>query len=81
MGARLKTNKNNSAFRMCDLKDGQIAVIIDSANYTGRVIQRYKDNCVAIGKSDGHGFTNVYRNTLEVRVLEDGELIEVYNNK
>ncbi len=80
MGSRL-LNSNESALCMKDLKDGQIAVIIDTCNYTGRLIQRYKSNCVAIGKHSGNGFSGIELNTLAVRLLKDGELIEIFNNQ
>ena len=68
---------------MCDLKDGQIAEVIDNERpeYYGRIVQRYKDICVCFGKSYGNSWTDVQFNTLEVRLLEEGEKIVVFNNK
>ena len=63
-----------------DLKDGQIAEVM-SDSYAGRIIQRYKDNAVTIGQSSGHGWSMIDKNTLQVRILEDGELMEIFNNK
>lgn len=76
MGAKLINNIYNSPLMMKDLKCGQIAVIT-SDNYKGEIVQRYKDYGVNIGKSGGHGWTNIDRNTLEVRLLKAGELIEI----
>lgn len=74
-------NENRLVLYMKDLKDGQIAEIIDTRNYTGTLIQRYKDNCVAIGERAGHGFANIELNTLAIRILENGELITIFNNR
>ena len=79
MGVRL-TSKSGTGLRMQDLKDGQIAEIIDN-NYTGTIVQRYKEFGVAIGKKSGNGWRDVASNTLQVRLLEDGELIEIFNNQ
>lgn len=66
-----------------DLKDGQLAVIIeDYSNYRGRIIQKYGDDLISIGMATGNGWSggaNVV--SLAVRVLEDGELLTVTNNE
>jgi len=62
------------------LEDGQIAIIIDD-RHRGEIVQRYGDNCVVIGKRKGCGWTGCNNNSIEVRLLEDGELIEVIGNE
>ena len=76
MGVKLVKSIYNKSLMMKDLKCGQIAVIT-SDNYKGEIVQRYKDYGVNIGKSGGNGWTNIDRNTLEVRLLKAGELIEI----
>ena len=62
-----------------DLRDGQLAVVIeDYFDYKGRIIQKFGDDLVTIGMSTVNGWrggANV--NTLNVRILEDGELLSV----
>lgn len=66
-----------------DLRDGQLAVVIeDYFDYKGRIIQKFGDDLVAIGMASGNGWiggANV--NTLKVRILQDGELLTVSKNK
>jgi hypothetical protein len=80
MSVQLVNKDNRNLTVVSELKNGQIAVMIDNA-YVGTIVQRYGDNCVAIGKSSGHGWSNCSNNTLNVRVLADGELIEIFDNK
>ena len=80
MGSKL-SNENRLVLCMKDLKDGQIAEIIDTRYYTGALIQRYKDDCVSIGERAGLGFSNIKLNTLAIRILENGELITIFNNR
>ena len=80
---KLEKELSEKKLLMCDLKDGQIAEVIDKERpeYYGRIVQRYKDICVCFGKSYGNSWTDVQFNTLEVRLLEEGEKIVVFNNK
>jgi CO dehydrogenase/acetyl-CoA synthase delta subunit len=66
-----------------DLRDGQLAVVIeDFLDYKGRIIQKFGDDLVTIGMSSGNGWVDGANiNTLKVRILEDGELLTVSNNK
>jgi len=66
-----------------DLEDGQLAVIVeDFSNYKGRIIQKYEGNIVSIGMTSGNGwYDGAATVTLKVRILEDGELLTVLNNK
>jgi hypothetical protein len=77
MGAKLVKSKQVDKVLMRDLKDGQIAVIIDECHYTGRLVQRHYDKGIAIGLPEGSSWSDITMNTLEVRVLETGELIEI----
>ncbi len=77
MGARLVAFKKKDKVLMCDLKDGQIAVVIEDCGYTGRLVQRYGHRGIAIGLPAGSGWSDITTNTLEVRILETGELIEI----
>jgi hypothetical protein len=76
MSAYLKENTTTKLIEMKDLKDGQIAIVV-GPSYSGRLVQRYKDYGVAIGMGAGNGWTDVDKNTLLVRVLTTGELIEI----
>ena len=76
MGAKLINNIYNKPLMMKDLKCGQIA-IITSDDYRGEIVQRFKNYGVNIGKSSGNGWSDIDGNTLEVRLLKAGELIEV----
>jgi hypothetical protein len=79
MGARLVTNENEQFITMMELKDGELAVIVDTRfGYAGRVVQRYKEHCVPIGRENREGWTRCENVDLLVRVLKPGELIEVF---
>ncbi len=66
-----------------DLKDGQLAVIVgDYSNFKGRIIQRFGNDLVSIGLPIGDGWSNrADAVTLEVRVLQDGEILTIFNNE
>jgi len=79
----LKLSKENKGATLAkDLKDGQLAVVIENFNnYKGRIVQKYGDDLVAIGMPTGNSWTegaNVV--TLLVRILEEGEILTVTNN-
>ena len=76
MGVRLLTHERSQRTEMRDLRDGQLAIVLDS-NYKDTIVQRNGNNATAIGKSCGNGWTDVHKNTLLVRILEAGELIEI----
>jgi hypothetical protein len=66
--------------RMCDLKDGDMAVILAynddalSKEYAGTIVQRIDNNCIiTIGKPSIHKWSEVQYNKLPVRKLESGE--------
>lgn len=66
-----------------ELKDGQLAIITDTkfAEYNGTIVQRYGNSMVAIGLKEGSGWSDITYNTLKVRVLDEGEILVVTNNK
>jgi hypothetical protein len=78
-----KKKKEKNVVQMQDLKDGQIAVVIDKCypQYRGRIVQRYKDYAVPIGQSWGKGWTSADNITLKVRILRDGERLTIFNNE
>jgi hypothetical protein len=79
---KLKNEAPVKTIKMNELKDGQIAVIVeDFHNYKGRIVQRYEDDAVTLGMPSGNGWTNVGEVTLKVRVLEEGETLVISNNK
>ena len=80
MAVELVNENNKKLTTVSELKDGQIAIMVDNA-YAGTVVQRYGNNCVAIGKWSGHGWSSCNNNTLVVRILENGELIKIFNNQ
>lgn len=81
MSVKLLNQEKESELRMRDLVDGQLAIIIDTS-YTNVIVQRFGDNCVVIGRPTGYHWTEVHKNTLRVRILKAGELIEIqYDNE
>ena len=80
MGASLVGKEKVNIIRMRDLKSGQIAELMEE-RYAGIIIQRYFDNAVPIGLSSGNGWSAMQENTLKVRLLEEGELIRIFNNR
>lgn len=77
----LISNKRKNRVLARDLRDGQIAIIIEDGDYNGRIVQRFGNDMVTIGLTHGNHWTQVEDNTLEVRILEDGELIRIKDNK
>ena len=78
----LKSNEKPNTIMAKDLEDGQIAVIIENfSDYKGRVVQKYGDDLVTIGMSSCRGWPNGNSVTLLVRILEEGELLTITNNK
>jgi hypothetical protein len=80
---KLNETKSKEKLLMRDLKDGQIAEIIDKGReeYYGRIVQRYNDHAISLGKSHGNGWTGIAGNTLEVRLLEEGETLTIFDNE
>jgi hypothetical protein len=79
---KLKDELQFKTIEMSELKEGQIAVVVEDFNaYKGRVVQRYGDNALVLGMSYGNGWTEIQYNTLKVRVLEEGETLVISRNK
>ena len=79
---RLTQQKNETFIPANQLKDGQLAIIVDERfGYKGRIVQRTMDRLVTIGGKSVNGWTAPENVDLLVRVLENGELIEVFNNE
>ena len=74
----LQTKGKKTTFS--DLEDGQLAVILDDAmDYKGRVVMRHGGYIITVGMHRDHRWgTNA---NLEVRILEDGEIIKVTDNR
>jgi hypothetical protein len=79
---KLKDEVQVKTIEMNELKDGQIAVIVDSfGDYKDRIVQRYGNDVVALGMQSGNGWTSIEFNTLKVRILEAGETLVISNNQ
>lgn len=79
MAVSLIDKEQNNTIRMSDLKDGQLAEVM-SDSYPNTIVQRYGNNAVAIGRHSGFGWSLIQNNSLRVRLLEEDELIKVFNN-
>lgn len=78
----LKSDEKPTTVMAKDLEDGQIAVIVENfSDYKGRVVQKYADKLITLGRSSENGWCNGDSVTLLVRILEEGELLTVTNNK
>jgi len=80
----LNKNKEKKVILMQDLKDGQIAVVLKNdgfLRYEGKIVQRYGDCAVSIGEKSGEGWSDIQENTLKVRILKQGEILTISDNK
>lgn len=59
MSVKLKTEENYIIL-MCDLKDGQLAVVVDGS-FKGRVVQKFKNRFVSIGLKSEKMFPLILR--------------------
>ena len=79
---RLTQQTNETFIPANHLKDGQLAIVVDERfGYTGRIVQKTRDRLVALGRTTGDGWSAPENVTLLVRILENGELIEVFDNE
>ena len=81
---KLNKNKEKNVTLMQDLKDGQLAIVLLNytfPNYEGTIIQRFKDSAVAIGRPSGYCWDNIENCTLKVRILKEGEILTIFDNK
>lgn len=63
-----------------EMNDGDIGIITTSPHfeYTGRIVQRYGDDIVMLGESWAgwtKGATEI--STIQVRILQPGEILEI----
>ena len=78
---KVSLKKEIEGIPVTEMKDGDLAVILKwgtSKSFKGRVIQRYKDVIIALGKDSGKSWENVFKeilvfNECYVRLLEDGD--------
>jgi hypothetical protein len=83
---RLQNKTEKKLIKPDQLEDGDLAEIIKwgtTHSYTGTIVQRYKDKLITVGKYSGHRWDNIDSSDFNdgsclLRVLEKGELIEVY---
>lgn len=80
---RLKEELGPPTIMAKDLRDGQLAVVVESfSDYKGRIVQKYGNDIVTIGMSCGNGWSGgADCVTLAVRILKDGELLTVSKNE
>jgi hypothetical protein len=74
---RLKQDPELNAIEMNQLKDGQIAIIVENGyqDYKGRIVQRFGNVAISLGMEYGRHWTDIDCNTLKVRVLTAGETL------
>jgi hypothetical protein len=74
---KLKQDTELNAIEMNQLKDGQIAIILEDGygGYKGRIVQRFSDMAITLGMEEGHHWSGIDGNTLKVRVLTIGETL------
>lgn len=54
---------NNSSIPVCDMQDGDIGMITewdDRKEYVGRIIQRYGNSFISLGRRYGESWTNAF---------------------
>ena len=88
MSARL-VSKHGKIVEMQHMKDGQLGEVISPSNYAGEIVQCYRGSrghiIMVIGKGSGRSWSSkddprLAGSTNRVRLLEEGELIEVLGN-
>jgi len=81
MKVTLKENGNPNQPRMCDLEEGEIAIILPNVieeSYVGRIVVMIgNDRAWTLGETAGESFSQISANTLPVRKLTAGEIIEL----
>ena len=84
MAVRLIDKREDRIVLAKDLRDGQIGVIIAWLDnfHIGKIIQAYRNNLVVIGQPEGQGWSckSQISDKCLVRLLEDGDTIEVFDN-
>jgi hypothetical protein len=81
--------KNGKMVAMQHMKDGQLGEVVSPQNYAGQIVQCYRGSLghiiLVIGKGSGSSWSSkddprMAGSTNLVRLLEEGELIEVLDN-
>jgi hypothetical protein len=82
---RLGNNVNDS-IPLSEMKDGQIGIITEWADYqkyAGRIVQRYDNILIALGRSSGSSWSRIFAECSEhhrVRLLQNDEALYVDND-
>lgn len=86
MSFKLVSSVQNS-IPASQMKDGQVGVITQwgtTPHYIGRIVQRYVNGLITIGRQSGESFSsNVLLHVNQdhrVRLLEPGEKLEIVDN-
>lgn len=81
---KIAQEPKDNTISVLDMKDGDIAIIVDwsSRDHLGKIVQRYKDNLITVGKHSGEGWSSFFLTTDEspkrrVRILPKGTLLEI----
>ena len=76
------SNVHNEQFSlMKDMRHGQIAEVMNE-RYQGEIIIRHLDTCFVLGCEDvDNCWKQLENNTLQIRILEDGEQLTIKDNK
>lgn len=79
----VKLGNADDTIPVCELKDGQIGVIAKwiIPSCIGRIVQRYDDKLITIGKGKGQGWSPCPKDeNNRVRVLRNRETLIITNN-
>lgn len=64
-----------------DMKDGDVGVVISSrSDIKGKVVQRYEDVLIVLGKESGDSYSDICGNkntSMLIRLLDKGTLLEL----
>jgi hypothetical protein len=76
MACKLVKDNEPKTIPMCDLPEGELGIIAGGMLFSGQIVQKETGGrFMVLGGNFSDGFDNGC--TLPVRVLEEGELIEV----
>ena len=81
---KLKVNFTDINVHINKMQDGDIAVIThwgDCDEYIGRVVQRYKDTLISVGRESQERFSEIFTSSTNkecfVRILQPGDTITI----
>ena len=83
MGVKLVDKSDPTTINMHDMKDGDIGEIVEwpISSYTGRIVQRYKQYLLCVGRPSEYGWGTLFNTdrdeSCRVRILQPGELLEI----